>query len=79
MKENYKINLHFLTCRLQSIEHYPDPKKAFEILLYGWAKNQHHGTQWLSQAKKRGWLSVSMARSFAQYCLQNDWQKMMPY
>ena len=68
MKKEQKIQLSFLKERLQSRLHYDDPEYAFDVLLYGWCKHRKHRTNWLSDVKRRGWLSLAMARDFAAYC-----------
>ena len=68
MKQQEKIELQALCDRLQSRMNYRYPDFAFEVLLYGWGKKRHHSTNWLSDVKRRGWLSLSMARDFADYC-----------
>ena len=68
MKTNTKIPLSVLRDRLQARLHYSDPYFAFDVLLYGWCKHRRHNTQWLSNVKRRGWLSLTMARDFAHYC-----------
>jgi hypothetical protein len=68
MKEQKRIRLEELREGLQAHLHYQDPDFAFEVLLYGWCKNRHHKTNWLSDVKRRGWLTLVMARDFADYC-----------
>lgn len=68
MKNDSQISLAVLRERLQSRIHYDDPDFAFEVLLYGWCKHGNHSTNWLSDVKRRGWLSQTMARDFAAYC-----------
>ena len=68
MKETNKIPLTTLRDRLQARMHYANPKDAFNVLLYGWAKKNRHGIQWLSAVKKRNWLSAYMVRDFENYC-----------
>ena len=41
---------------------------AMEVLLYGWCKKKKHNLNWLSDVKRRGWLSLELARDFAEYC-----------
>ena len=36
--------------------------------LYGWSKHRGHRTNWLSDVKRRGWISQTMAHDFAEYC-----------
>ena len=68
MREEKKISLDALRGSLQSHLHYDDPEFAFEVLLYGWCKRRGHSTNWLSDVKRRGWLTQSSARDFASYC-----------
>ncbi|MBR6830197.1 MAG: hypothetical protein IKM83_06255 [Paludibacteraceae bacterium] len=68
MKEEKKIQLVELRERLQSRLHYEDPEWAFEVLLYGWCKKRGHSTNWLCDVKRRGWMSLALARDFAHYC-----------
>jgi hypothetical protein len=68
MKVEKRISLDTLRERLQSRLHYQYPVFAFEVLLYGWCKKRQHSTNWLSDVKRRGWLTLSMARDFADYC-----------
>ena len=68
MKKEQKIQLSFLKERLQSRLHYDDSEYAFGVLLYGWCKHRKHRTNWLSDVKRRGWISLTMARDFAAYC-----------
>ena len=68
MKKDVKIELTFLRERLQSRMNYEHPDFAFEVLLYGWNKHRGHSTNWLSDVKRRGWMSRTMARDFASYC-----------
>ena len=68
MKEEKKIQLVELRERLQSRLHYEDPEWAFEVLLYGWSKKRGHSTNWLCDVKRRGWMSIALARDFAHYC-----------
>ena len=68
MKQKEKIDLPALCDRLQSRMNYGDPAFAFDVLLYGWCKKTGHSTNWLSDVRRRGWLSLVMARDFAAYC-----------
>ena len=68
MKKEQKIQLSFLKEQLQSRMSYRNPDFAFGVLLYGWCKHRKHRTNWLSDVKRRGWLSLAMARDFAAYC-----------
>jgi hypothetical protein len=68
MKENEKIDLSVVRDRLQARMNYPHPDFALEVLLYGWCKQRRHTKNWLSDVKRRGWLTLSMARDFASYC-----------
>ena len=68
MKEEKKIELCTLSERLQSRLHYRCLDFAFEVLLYGWCKQRKHTKNWLSDVKRRGWMTLSMARDFADYC-----------
>lgn len=79
MNEDKKVILSDMLSRLQDYQHYENPHQAFEIILYGWAKQTHHGTQWLSAVKRRDWLSYAHAVSFAKYCLQKGkWRILLP-
>ena len=68
MRQDKKINLSEVRERLQRQMHYSHPEFAFEVLLYGWCKQRHHSTNWLSDVKRRGWLTLASARDFADYC-----------
>lgn len=68
MKKEERISMSELQGSLQKQLHYDDPDFAFEVLLYGWCKKRHHSTNWLSDVKKRGWMSMELAREFAAYC-----------
>lgn len=68
MVKQQKISLDDLRDRLQSRMNYDHPDFAFEVLIYGWCKKRRHRTNWLSDVKRRGWLSLAMARDFADYC-----------
>ena len=68
MKKEQKIQLSFLKERLQSRMSYRNPDFAFDVLLYGWCKHRKHRTNWLSDVKRRGWISLTMACDFAAYC-----------
>lgn len=68
MREEEKIRLAEVCERLQKQMEYEDPWHAMEVLLYGWCKNRRHSANWLSDMKRRGWMSRDMARDFAQYC-----------
>ena len=68
MKPEKKIRLEKLRERLQSRMHYRNPEFAFDVLLYGWCKKKNHSTNWLSDVKRRGWMSLYTAREFADYC-----------
>jgi len=63
-----KISMNYIQARLQSRMNYEHPDFAFEVLLYGWCKYRKHNKNWLSDVKRRGWLSLAMARDFAAYC-----------
>ena len=63
-----RILMNDLRDRLQSRMHYRYPDFALEVLLYGWCKHRGHSTNWLSDVKRRGWISLVMARDFANYC-----------
>lgn len=78
MSATKKISLSSMLDRLQDIENYKNPHVAFNALLYGWRVQNKHTTQWLNVCRRRDTLSYQLAKDFAQYCLQNDWQKMMP-
>ena len=68
MKPQKRIRIEELRERLQNRIHYQDPDFALEVLLYGWCKNRHHSTNWLSDVKRRGWMTLVTARDFADYC-----------
>jgi site-specific recombinase len=68
MKNEQKIQLSFLKERLQARMSYRYPDFAFDVLLYGWCKHRKHTTNWLSDVKRRGWITLTMARDFANYC-----------
>ena len=68
MKTKQKIPLSFLRDRLQSRMNYRYPDFAFDVLLYGWCKHRKHNKNWLSNVKHRGWMTLHMARDFADYC-----------
>ena len=68
MKPVTRIELTNLRDRLQSRMNYRHPDFAFDVLLYGWCKHRRHSKNWLSDVKRRGWLSLTMARDFAHYC-----------
>ena len=73
-----KIALSDLLDNLQELMHYTTPHVAFNALLYGWRVQRGHTTEWLHELRKRNFISVHLAEDFARYCLQDDWQKMMP-
>ena len=68
MKTEKRIGLELIRERLQNRMNYRYPDFALEVLLYGWCKKRQHSTNWLSDVKRRGWLTLSMARDFADYC-----------
>ena len=68
MEKTKKIPLTLVRDRLQARMNYQYPDFAFDVLLYGWCKKRHHHRNWLVNVKRRGWLSLSMARDFAHYC-----------
>ena len=68
MKQKQRIELTFIRDRLQARMNYRHPECAFETLLYSWCKKRGHTTNWLSDVKRRGWMSLEMARDFADYC-----------
>ena len=68
MKQQQRIELTLLRDRLQARMNYRYPDCAFQTLLYSWCKYSHHTTNWLSDVKRRGWMSLEMARDFADYC-----------
>jgi hypothetical protein len=68
MRQEEKIGLAYMRERLQNRMHYSHPEFAFDVLMYGWCKQKRHSTNWLSDVRRRGWLSLSMARDFADYC-----------
>ena len=68
MEKTQKIPLETVLARLQARMNYKHPEFAFEVLLYGWCKNRKHSKNWLSDVKRRGWISLPMARDFAHYC-----------
>ena len=61
MRQEEKIELSLLLERLQNKQNYRNPEFAFEVLLYGWCKKKGHSTNWLSDVRRRGWLSLPMA------------------
>ena len=63
-----KILLSQIRERLQARMNYRHPAFAFDVLLYGWCRKSRHHKNWLSNVKRRGWLSLEMARDFAHYC-----------
>ena len=68
MKPENKIALSVVLEKLQNRMSYEHPDFAFNVLLYGWCKKRKHSTNWLSDVKRRGWMSLEMARDFAGYC-----------
>ena len=68
MEPEKKIKLEVLREKLQRWQHYQYPDFAMEVLLYGWCKKKKHNLNWLSDVKRRGWLSLELARDFADYC-----------
>jgi len=78
MSKAPKISLSSMLNKLQAVEHYKRPDIAFDVLLYGWRMQRKQSSAWLHDLRKRDLLSLQRAKNFAQYCLQNDWQKMMP-
>ena len=68
MKQKQRIELTVIRDRLQSRMNYRYPDCAFKTLLYSWCKKRGHTTNWLSDVKRRGWMSLEMARDFADYC-----------
>ena len=62
-----KVALTYILERLQSRMHYRYPEFAFDVLLYGWCKKRKHNKNWLSDVKRRGWITLEMARDFAHY------------
>lgn len=64
--------------RLQAMMRYKHPEVAFNALLYGWRVANGHTTAWLMYKRKADLLSYDLAKNFAVYCLDVDWQKMMP-
>ena len=74
-----KIALSELLDNLQKIEQYDNPQKAFNTILYGWrVTRRKQTTEWLHELRKRNFISTLLAEDFARYCLQDNWQKMMP-
>ena len=63
-----RIELTYVRDRLQARMNYRNPDIAFNVLLYGWCKKRHHNKNWLSNMKRRGWMTLDMARDFAHYC-----------
>ncbi len=63
-----RVELSCLCARLQSRMNYQNPEFAFDVLLYGWAKSRKHHRNWLSDVKRRNWMTLPMARDFAHYC-----------
>ena len=78
MSKANKVSLNAMLGRLQDIENYRTPHIAFNALLFGWRVQNKHTTEWLYAVRKRDLISFHLAKDFAQYCLQDDWQKMMP-
>ena len=72
-----QIPLSVLRDRLQDFEHYEKPDKAFHILLARFAEIKHHTLQWVYDIEKKGSMSEYLAKEFAIYCLQNDYQIML--
>ncbi len=68
MRQEERIRIDELCARLQNRMNYENPSWAMDVLLYGWCKKKDHPTNWLSDVKRRGWLSIDMARDFAAYC-----------
>ncbi|MBR1878505.1 MAG: hypothetical protein IJ814_05805 [Paludibacteraceae bacterium] len=68
MRPQERIRIDELCARLQNRLKYEDPRRALDVLLYGWCKHRKHDLHWLSDVKRRGWLSIEMARDFAAYC-----------
>ena len=68
MKQKQRIELTVIRDRLQSRMNYRYPDCTFQTLLYSWCKKRRHTTNWLSDVKRRGWMSLEMARDFADYC-----------
>jgi len=67
-KEEKRVALEEVKRRLQARMNYRNPDFALDVLLYGWCKKRGHTKNWLSDMKRRGWLSLEMARDFASYC-----------
>ena len=73
-----KISLKAMLKLLDEYEHFPTPEVAFNALLYRWRVVNGHTTEWLYNVRKRDLISFHLAKDFAQFCLDKDWQKMMP-
>ena len=78
MSKAKKISLSDMVERLQAMMRYKYPELAINALLYGWRVANGHTTAWLMNVRKRDLLSFELAKDFAAYCLDVDWQKMMP-
>ncbi|GEM_PF-5480853 len=63
MKTSNKIPISVLCARLQAIEHYANPQRAFNELLLAWRVHAHKS--WYTGAE--GWLSVNDAKSLSEY------------
>ena len=78
MSKAKKISLSAMLERLQAMMRYKHPEVAFNALLYGWRVANRHTSAWLMNKRKGDLLSYELAKDFAVYCLDADWQKMMP-
>ncbi|MBR4564971.1 MAG: hypothetical protein IKO26_11020 [Paludibacteraceae bacterium] len=71
MQKNIEVvSVNVLRDNLQRIEHYDNPDRAFETLLYGFYKKRYGVCAANSAAQrtlKRGCLTVRMAKLFARY------------
>ena len=68
MDKKNSVYISDMLNRLQAIEHYPNPKQAFDALLYGWRKRNGIKTETMHFWRKRDWMTRYYARSFAEYC-----------
>ena len=62
-----RISLRAMLGRLQSIEHYEDPQRAMDTLLYGFEKHTRR-KGFARNVRYTGYLAARTAREFAYYC-----------
>ena len=67
MKESNKIYLANMRDRLQRIQHYDDPVKAFTDLLHAFAHYKKYRIGWAGSIRRQGWMSAYLAHEFAKY------------